>query len=126
MLLLARLIAIVLMCWWCGSCMTSCATALKNSKPGNAADADHRLDVVMVAQSAVKQLLKDPASAKFPSVFGGVDTRSHARKNGSGGYDVRSYVDARNSFGGQKRVWYTATVTGSYPNWYVSAVQLEE
>jgi hypothetical protein len=126
MAIVARLFAIVLMCWWCGSCMSSCATAIRNSKPGGAADADFRIDAVRAAQESVRRVLKDPASARFPSVFGGVDTRAHATKNGSGGYDVRSYVDAKNSFGGQKRVWYTATVTGSNPNWDVSGVQLEE
>ncbi len=84
------------------------------------------IEVVYAAQSAVKTRLKNPAGAKFPGIFSGVDLREHCRYRSDGTYTVTSYVDATNSFGGQLRVLYTATVTPSGKDWVVSDVKLHE
>lgn len=84
------------------------------------------IEVVFAAQEAVKAKLKNPAGAKFPSVWRGVDIRSHCKFNGDGTYTVQSWVDATNSFGGQLRVPYVATVKKRGNGWEVTDAVLIE
>lgn len=52
------------------------------------------------AQTFVRQRLKSPSSARFPSGTRGVSSTSDCR------YTVRSYVDAQNGFGAELRTHY--------------------
>lgn len=81
--------------------------------------------IVREAQAKVRQMLKDPASAKFPGIMSGVDLRTHCHKNGDGSYTVKSYVDAATPLG-RKRVEFLARATGSGNSWTISNVQLNE
>lgn len=81
--------------------------------------------IVREAQAKVRQMLKDPASAKFPGIMSGVDLRNHCHKNGDGSYTVKSYVDASTPLG-RKRVEFLAQANGSGNSWTISNVQLNE
>lgn len=71
------------------------------------AEDDNRSLALINAQHRIKQMLRSPRSAKWPSVFAdGIDTRTHAVKQQDGTYVVRSWVDADNAFGASIRTWY--------------------
>lgn len=84
------------------------------------------IEVVYAAQSAVKTQLKNPAGAKFPGIFSGVDLRTHCKYNGSDVYTVASWVDATNSFGGRIRVAYVAVMQKTGDGWIANDVVLIE
>jgi hypothetical protein len=84
------------------------------------------IDIVRATHEAVRARLKNPAGAKFPSVWRGVDIRSHCRYNGDGTYTVTSWVEATNSFGGQLRVPYVAKVKKLNDGYEISDVVLIE
>jgi hypothetical protein len=81
---------------------------------------------VREAQYIVKQRLKNPADAKWPGLFSGVDLRTHAHKNSDGSYTIKSYVDATTPLGVKKRVWYLARATGSGNQWTISEVAVND
>ena len=93
---------------------------------GQAAIADNLVAAVREAQHIVGQRLKNPADAKWPGLFSGVDLRTHATDNGDGTYAIKSYVDATTPLGVRKRVWYTATARGSGNHWAISDVEVGE
>lgn len=68
-------------------------------------DAGHPLEACGWCQVKVKEELKAPASAKFPSC-----NRASIRKVAEGVYAVKSYVDAQNSFGAMIRTGYVCQV----------------
>ncbi len=87
---------------------------------------DNLVGAVREAQAVVERMLKNPAGAKWPGLFTGVDLRTHASKNSDGTYTIKSYVDAPTPLGVTKRVWYLATATGKGNRWTISNVQLNE
>jgi hypothetical protein len=87
---------------------------------------DNLVAAVREAQYIVKQRLKNPADAKWPGLFSGVDLGTHARKNSDGSYTIKSYVDATTPLGVRKRVWYLARATGSGNNWTISEVAVND
>jgi hypothetical protein len=93
---------------------------VRQSKPET-----NKVLIVREAQEKVRQMLKDPASAKFPGIMSGVDLRSHCHENGDGSYTVKSYVDAATPLG-RKRVQFLAQANGSGNSWTISGVQLNE
>jgi hypothetical protein len=87
---------------------------------------DNLVAAVREAQHIVGQRLKNPADAKWPGLFSGVDLRTHAHKNSDGSYTIKSYVDATTPLGVRKRVWYLARATGSGNNWTISEVAVND
>lgn len=77
------------------------------------------------ARDAVKQRLKSPSTAEFPSMFGG-EWEAHTTRGSDGErvtYKVKSWVDAQNSFGATVRTHWSATVTqwgNGYNDWTVT------
>lgn len=90
------------------------------------AQGDNLVAAVREAQHLVGQRLKNPADAKWPGLFNGVDLRTHATDNGDGTYAIKSYVDATTPLGLRKRVWYTATATGSGVQWTISDIAVDD
>ena len=68
-------------------------------------DAGDPLEACGWCQVEVKKELKAPASARFPSC-----NRAVIRKVAEGVYEVKSYVDAQNSFGATIRTAYVCRV----------------
>lgn len=68
-------------------------------------DAGDPLEACGWCQVEVKEELKAPASAKFPSC-----NRASIYKVAEGVYNVKSYVDAQNSFGAMIRTDYVCQV----------------
>jgi hypothetical protein len=91
-----------------------------------AAPADNLVGAVREAQHIVEQRLKNPADAKWPGLFSGVDLRTHVTDNGDGSYAIKSYVDATTPLGVRKRLWYTATARGMGNQWAISDVQVDD
>lgn len=91
-----------------------------------AAQADNLVAAVREAQHLVGQRLKNPADAKWPGLFSGVDLRTHATDNGDGTYAIKSYVDATTPLGVRKRLWYTATATGSGGRWTITDLAVDD
>ncbi len=90
------------------------------------APADNLVAAVREAQHVVGQRLKNPADAKWPGLFSGVDLRTHVTDNADGTYAIKSYVDATTPLGVRKRVWYTATARGTGNQWAISDVQVAD
>jgi hypothetical protein len=94
-------------------------------RPAVAID-DNLVGAVREAQHLVGQRLKNPADAKWPGLFSGVDLRTHASDNGDGTYSIKSYVDATTPLGVRKRLWYTATATGSGNRWTITDLAVDD
>ena len=94
-------------------------------RPAVAID-DNLVGAVREAQHLVGQRLKNPADAKWPGLFSGVDLRTHASDNGDGTYAIKSYVDATMPLGVRKRLWYTATATGSGNRWTITDLAVDD
>lgn len=85
------------------------------------------IEVVYMAQTAVKQRLKNPDGAKFPGgLLDMTDLRSHCKYNGDNTYTVTSWVDATNSFGGRVRTAYVAVMQKTGDGWIAKDVVLIE
>jgi hypothetical protein len=96
------------------------------AKEYSAPVSDNLIAAVREAQYIVKQRLKNPADAKWPGLFSGVDLGTHAHKNSDGSYTIKSYVDATTPLGVRKRVWYLARATGGGNNWTISEVAVND
>ena len=97
----------------------------KNARLPDGPPETNKILIVREAQAKVLEILRDPASAKFPGIMSGVDLRSHCHKNGDGSYTVKSYVDAATPLG-RKRVQFLAQANGSGNSWTITGVQLNE
>ena len=85
------------------------------------------IEVVYVAQRAVRKRLKNPDGAKFPGgLLDMTDIGSHCRYNGDDQYTVTSWVDATNGFGGQVRTAYVAVMQKTGDGWIAKSVVLIE
>ncbi len=58
-----------------------------------------------MSQEFVKNSLKAPSTAKFPTI-----NKSSSKAIGNCQFQVASYVDAQNGFGAMLRTHYTATI----------------
>lgn len=67
---------------------------------------DNSVIALSRAQSHIKQMLRAPRSAKWPSVLDGDNPYRGVRKMEDGTYVVHSYVDSQNGFGAMLRTWY--------------------
>lgn len=107
------------------------ANSLPPAAPGNGprpavAVEDNLVAAVREAQHLVGLRLKNPTDAKWPGLFSGVDLRTHATDNGDGTYAIKSYVDATTPLGVRKRLWYTATATGSGGRWTITDLAVDD
>jgi hypothetical protein len=74
-------------------------------------------DVVKAAQRAVRDILKAPSTAKFPSYNFELD-HYFIEQLGTNTYRVKSHVDAQNSFGAMLRNEFSVIVTTDGSVWY--------
>lgn len=72
------------------------------------------------AQLFVKERLKSPKSAEFP--FGG---HRSVVNLGEGRYQVRSYVEATHSFGGERRTHFTCIVRSEGSRWVLESLTFD-
>lgn len=100
------------------------ASAL-SSRGGSKADTSGGEGVAyLMSQNFVKDRLKSPASAKFPSRF---DDDVVIASLGSERYRVSAWVDSQNGFGAMIRTAYVAVVryTGNN-NWRLESLEFDE
>jgi len=83
----------------------------------------NELTAYVMAQAPVKDLLKSPASADFPS-FSASGVRSV--RTAECQFSISAYVDAQNDFGAQVRTPFQATMTTDGERWSVASVRLSE
>jgi uncharacterized membrane protein YfcA len=84
---------------------------------------DNSTEAYIMAQGFVKQLLKSPSSAKFPSL---TDKEVFVSKNGFI-YTVSGYVNATNSFGATVKTFYVCELEQiDKDNWKKKIVHLVE
>lgn len=83
-----------------------------NQKSGTSYDyynsTDQRIDAKYYCIEQVKNTLKAPSTAKFPSI---IATEENVRNIGYLKYEISSYVDAQNSFGAKLRKNFVCTVS---------------
>jgi len=91
----AFIIGIFVLIFLCAEC---------DNKNKHKSTSDIYIDCYLYSQELVKQELKSPKSANFPTY-----SKSFVTDKGNT-ILVSSYVDADNSFGTTKRVYYTATI----------------
>jgi len=82
-----------------------------------------RISAIRHAQRAIRDRLKSPATAEFPSTR---DALNHVSLLGNHRYRITSYVDAQNSFGALIRSAYTATVRVDGARYRVESAELVE
>ena len=126
---LGLIIIVAAFSWWMNYSMKNAPPQAKEEpwKPSRqVAVSDNLVAAVREAQHVVEQRLKNPADAKWPGIFSGVDLNTHAHKNSDGSYTIKSYVDATTPLGVRKRVWYLARATGSGNRWEISDVALDD
>lgn len=102
------------------SIVSSCSNKSGNTDPDQATMAS------IQCESFVKDQLKAPASADFPSIA------DHIYKVGDNGYRIESHVDAQNSFGANLRSNYTCEIqwngkdSADISNWTLANLQIEQ
>lgn len=84
---------------------------------------EDELKAFTFAKMVIRDELRAPSTADFP-MLDGVDARSvpTTLPDGRCAFDVRTYVDAQNAFGGTVRADYLLTVT-PVPDWEVVRMQ---
>ena len=88
-------------------------------------DKESKSMAYIMTEDFVKQKLKSPGSAKFPSVWDGkVD---HVSYLGGQKYRINSYVDSQNSFGALMRTHFTAEIQQiSEDRWRLISLEFKE
>lgn len=75
------------------------------------APCEDRIGAFVMAQEFVKDALKAPSTAEFPTIADdGVSSIPITLPDGRCAFDVRLYVDSQNSFGAQLRSTFHVTV----------------
>lgn len=69
---------------------------------------NNSLMAYIMMEDFVKQRLKAPGTAKFPSIWEG--RKDHVESLGDNKYRITSYVDAQNSFGAQIRTKFVGEI----------------
>lgn len=81
---------------------------------------NNSLDAYLMMQEFVKDKLKSPASAEFPSYY---DMKDNILFNGNRIYTIKSFVDSQNGFGAMIRTNYIGDIeqTGK-DNWKINSL----
>jgi hypothetical protein len=94
-----------------------CIIGNHNNNGGNSANGGNaKYEIYYMAKKYVKNQLKAPSSAKFPS-FNDISVVDL----GNNVYKVDAYVDAQNSFGTMVRSYYTITASNNSYTWTVQS-----
>lgn len=88
-----------------GGCV-SCVMNLAKQTPEEFAASDQSVAALMEAQRHIRPMLKSPASAKWPSMWGDDRPLGGVQKMPDGTYLVTSCVDSQNGFGAMVRTWF--------------------
>jgi len=90
----------------------------------NASDqCGNELTAYVMSQAPVRDLLKSPSSAEFPS-FSASGVRSV--RTAECQFSISAYVDAQNDFGAMVRTPFQATMTTDGKAWSVASIQISE
>ena len=95
-----RISGLLLLCWVTVSFLAS--------SEDSDAPRDNSILAYNLAEECVKQRLKSPSTAEFAGLF---EKKDHVTKIGPDKYQIRSYVDAQNSFGAMIRNQWSCTIT---------------
>ena len=79
------------------------------------------LMIKMYAEDIIKEKLKSPSTAKFPSL-----SNWSIYESSYNTYSVSSYVDAENGFGAEIRTYFSLTVTTNNGTMSYSDLQVDE
>jgi len=80
-----------------------------------------KLDAWLMSQEFVKDQLKAPSTASFPSY-----SESYVTDFGGGRFRVNGYVDAENSFGAKLRSRFTCTLNSQDgEHWHLEDINVE-
>jgi hypothetical protein len=96
-----------------GLVVASCGTETPEYRFNYICEKNDQSTAYSFTRSLVKQTLRSPSSAKFPSILGGnveVKVGNIIEDDLTCEFEVRGYVDSQNGFGAMLRTNYLATV----------------
>lgn len=118
--LFSLIILIALLYWG----VSSCFEGIENMPDVPWDQQDNSSMAYIMCENWVKERLKSPSTAEFPSVWDGkLDKITKANQR----YYIVSYVDSQNSFGATVRTnWTCSTTQTSEDNWQLNSLSIDQ